>query len=58
MSGVPKYAVEGGFDGVTLYYARAKIDGNLHIGMFAIGAPEASILYERRKKTFPSFEVS
>lgn len=57
-SGVPEYAVIGGFDGGLLYFARSLIDGGIHVGRYSTSWDDVKISYNDREWTSSDFEVS
>ena len=57
LSGIPKYAVEGGFYDQPIYFARAKIGGGLHVGGYYPNEKIAKIEYNFKECRFSTFEV-
>mgnify|MGYP003507375838 CR=1 FL=1 len=55
---VPKYAVEAGHDGDTLYFARAEIQSGKHVGRFNPMWTLAYFAFKGEERDSSSFEVS
>lgn len=57
-SGVPENAVVGGFDGSSLYFARAETNAGTIIGRYSPSSSEAYFAYNNKAFTSVNFEVS
>lgn len=52
------YAVEAGYDGKTLYFARTEIESGKHVGRFSPKWTKAYFAFKEEEKTSTNFEVS